>query len=117
VAFGDFRLVAEISASPEGFCASDTDEGALQEAAVELLEYLAGRWPPRPPATASSPMAPASRLHPIIPLLRRRWLATAPGDRECPDAGDSTRSIRRAHVRSSHSVRNARSTKTTRSFH
>jgi hypothetical protein len=45
----DFRLVAEINAAPEGFCASDTDEGSLQEAAVELLEYLAGRWP-TPPA-------------------------------------------------------------------
>lgn len=45
----DFAKVAEISASPVGFCAADTEEGALQEAAAELLEYLAGRWP-SPPA-------------------------------------------------------------------
>ncbi|AQR75775.1 hypothetical protein BXU08_08340 [Sphingomonas sp. LM7] len=45
----DFSLVAEISAAPEGFCPADTDEGALQDAAAELLDYLAGRWP-TPPA-------------------------------------------------------------------
>lgn len=45
----DFGLVAEISASPEAFCPIGTDEGALQEAALELLDYLAGRWP-APPA-------------------------------------------------------------------
>lgn len=45
----DFALVAEISASPEAFCPADTDEGALQEAALGLLDYLAGRWP-APPA-------------------------------------------------------------------
>ncbi len=45
----DFAKVAEINASPEGFCAADTEEGALQEAASELLDYLAGRWP-SPPA-------------------------------------------------------------------
>jgi len=45
----DFRLVAEINAAPEAFCPVDTGEGALQEAALELLDYLAGRWP-SPPA-------------------------------------------------------------------
>ena len=45
----DFRLVAEISASPEGFCPEDSEEGALQEAGSALLEYLVGRWP-APPA-------------------------------------------------------------------
>jgi hypothetical protein len=45
----DFTLVAEISAEPAGFCPTDTAEGALQEAASELLDYLAGRWP-APPA-------------------------------------------------------------------
>jgi hypothetical protein len=45
----DFALVAEISAAPQGFCAADTEEGALQEAGTELLDYLAGRWP-SPPA-------------------------------------------------------------------
>src|SRR4051812_8967738 len=46
---GDFGLVAEINATPEAFCPADTEEGALQEAAAELLDYLAGRWP-APPA-------------------------------------------------------------------
>jgi hypothetical protein len=46
---GDFRQVAEISASPEAFCPEDTHEGALQEAAAELLDYLAARWA-APPA-------------------------------------------------------------------
>ena len=45
----DFSHVAEISAEPAGFCPSDSAEGALQEAATELLDYLAGRWP-APPA-------------------------------------------------------------------
>ena len=45
----DFTLVAEITAEPAAFCPADTAEGALQEAATELLEYLAGRWP-APPA-------------------------------------------------------------------
>lgn len=44
----DFGVVAEISATPEAFCPADTDEGALQEAATELLDYLAGRWPAPP---------------------------------------------------------------------
>lgn len=44
----DFRLVAEIDASPEGFCDEDTDEGALQDAASACLTYLAGRWPSPP---------------------------------------------------------------------
>ncbi|UYY59712.1 hypothetical protein [Sphingomonas sp. S2-65] len=46
----DFSEVARISACPEGFCPEDTEEGALQEAAFELLEYLSGRWP-NPPQT------------------------------------------------------------------
>ncbi|HVJ02216.1 MAG TPA: hypothetical protein VM662_08540 [Sphingomonas sp.] len=46
---GDFKLIAQITASPEGFCPEDSDEGALQEAAAALLDYLAGRWP-TPPA-------------------------------------------------------------------
>jgi hypothetical protein len=45
----DLGLVAEISAVPEGFCPHDSEEGALQEAGAELLEYLGGRWP-TPPA-------------------------------------------------------------------
>jgi hypothetical protein len=44
----DFSHVAEISAEPAGFCPSDSPEGALQEAATELLDYLAGRWPAPP---------------------------------------------------------------------
>lgn len=44
----DFRLVAEIDASPEGFCDEDTEEGALQDAASACLTYLAGRWPSPP---------------------------------------------------------------------
>ncbi len=44
----DFGLVAEIAAPIEAFCPGDTDEGALQEAAIELLDYLAGRWPAPP---------------------------------------------------------------------
>ncbi len=44
----DFRLVAEISAGPDGFCAADSEEGALQDAAAALLDYLAGRWPSPP---------------------------------------------------------------------
>lgn len=44
----DFKLIAEISAGPEGFCPEDTAEGALQEAGAELLAYLAGRWPTPP---------------------------------------------------------------------
>ena len=44
----DFSVVARINATPEAFCPEDTEEGALQEAAVELLEYLAGRWPAPP---------------------------------------------------------------------
>lgn len=45
---GDFDLVAEISASPAGYCSEETEEGALQEAATALLTYLAGRWPVPP---------------------------------------------------------------------
>lgn len=45
----DFRLIAEIAASAEGFCPEDTAEGAMQDAATALLSYLAGRWP-SPPA-------------------------------------------------------------------
>lgn len=45
----DFRLIAEISASPEGFCPEDSAEGAMQDAAMALLAYLVGRWP-APPA-------------------------------------------------------------------
>jgi len=41
----DFRLIAEIDATPEGFCPEDSDEGALQDAASACLTYLAGRWP------------------------------------------------------------------------
>lgn len=44
----DFRLVAEIDASPEGFCPEDSDEGAMQDAASACLNYLAGRWPSPP---------------------------------------------------------------------
>lgn len=47
---GDFSEVARINACPEGFCPEDTEEGALQEAAFELLEYLGGRWPNPPQA-------------------------------------------------------------------
>lgn len=45
----DFRLIAEIAASAEGFCPEDTAEGAMQDAATALLTYLAARWP-APPA-------------------------------------------------------------------
>lgn len=45
----DFRVVAEITATEEGFCPEDTAEGAMQDAATALLEYLAGRWPTTPP--------------------------------------------------------------------
>jgi hypothetical protein len=45
----DFKLIAQISATPEAFCPADTEEGALQEAAAALLDYLGGRWP-TPPA-------------------------------------------------------------------
>lgn len=45
----DFERVAQICATPEGFCPPDSYEGALQDAAVELLDYLSGRWP-APPA-------------------------------------------------------------------
>jgi len=44
----DFRVIAEIDASPEGFCDEDSDEGALQDAASACLTYLAGRWPSPP---------------------------------------------------------------------
>jgi hypothetical protein len=44
----DFRLIAEIAASAEGFCPEDTAEGAMQDAATALLAYLAGRWPATP---------------------------------------------------------------------
>lgn len=44
----DFKRVAIISATPDAFCPEDTDEGALQEAAAALLDYLAGRWPSPP---------------------------------------------------------------------
>ena len=44
----DFRQVARIAATPEGFCPEDSYEGALQEAAAELLAYLSGRWPTTP---------------------------------------------------------------------
>jgi hypothetical protein len=44
----DFRLIAEIAASAEGFCPEDTEEGAMQDAATALLVYLAGRWPATP---------------------------------------------------------------------
>lgn len=46
----DFKRVATISATPEAFCQVDSDEGALQEAAAALLDYLAGRWPTPPAA-------------------------------------------------------------------
>ncbi|MBB5710789.1 hypothetical protein [Sphingomonas xinjiangensis] len=46
----DLSVVAQINAQPEGFCPADTEEGALQEAAFDLLEYLGGRWP-NPPET------------------------------------------------------------------
>lgn len=46
---GDFRLIAEISATPEGFCPEDSAEGSMQDAAAALLAYLVGRWP-APPA-------------------------------------------------------------------
>ncbi|AJP74445.1 hypothetical protein TS85_11185 [Sphingomonas hengshuiensis] len=45
----DLGLVAEISASPAGYCPEDSDEGALQDVATALLVYLSGRWP-SPPA-------------------------------------------------------------------
>ncbi|MET0309650.1 MAG: hypothetical protein ABW023_13165 [Sphingomonas sp.] len=45
----DFRLIAEIAATAEGFCPEDTAEGAMQDAASALLAYLGGRWP-TPPA-------------------------------------------------------------------
>lgn len=41
----DFRAVARLCASPEGFCPPESDEGTLQLAANNLLAYLAGRWP------------------------------------------------------------------------
>ncbi|WP_213982164.1 hypothetical protein [Sphingomonas sp. dw_22] len=44
----DFRLIAEIAVSTEGFCPEDTAEGAMQDAASALLAYLAGRWPATP---------------------------------------------------------------------
>ncbi|OAN57413.1 hypothetical protein A7X12_08955 [Sphingomonas sp. TDK1] len=44
----DFRLVAEIDATPEGFCPEDSDEGALQDAAAACITYLSGRWPNPP---------------------------------------------------------------------
>ncbi|MET3713156.1 hypothetical protein ABIC65_003875 [Sphingomonas trueperi] len=44
----DFRLVAEIDATPEGFCPEDSDEGALQDAAAACITYLSGRWPTPP---------------------------------------------------------------------
>jgi hypothetical protein len=40
----DLATVAEIGATPEGFCHADTAEGRLQEAGAELLGYLSGRW-------------------------------------------------------------------------
>lgn len=46
----DFRRVATISAAPDAFCPQDSDEGALQDAAAALLDYLAGRWPALPEA-------------------------------------------------------------------
>lgn len=46
----DFSELAQINAQPEGFCPADTEEGALQEAAFELLEYLGHRWPTPPEA-------------------------------------------------------------------
>jgi hypothetical protein len=46
----DFKRVAIISAAPEAFCPEGSDEGALQEAAAALLDYLAGRWPSPPEA-------------------------------------------------------------------
>lgn len=44
----DFKRIAVVSATPGAFCPEDSDEGALQEAAAALLDYLAGRWPTRP---------------------------------------------------------------------
>jgi len=44
----DFGVVARINATPDAFCPENTEEGALQEAAAELLDYLAGRWPAPP---------------------------------------------------------------------
>lgn len=46
----DFKRVAAISAAPDAFCPEDSDEGALQDAAAALLDYLAGRWPSPPVA-------------------------------------------------------------------
>ncbi|NYT42141.1 hypothetical protein HZY97_15325 [Sphingomonas sp. R-74633] len=46
----DFKRIATISATPEAFCPADSDEGAMQEAAAALLDYLAGRWPSPPEA-------------------------------------------------------------------
>jgi hypothetical protein len=46
----DYSEAARISAGPEGFCDIDTEEGAIQDAAYELLAYLAGRWPTPPAA-------------------------------------------------------------------
>ncbi len=46
----DFKRVATISAAPDAFCPEDSDEGALQDAAAALLDYLAGRWPTPPAA-------------------------------------------------------------------
>ncbi|KTF70566.1 hypothetical protein ACNFJ7_16535 [Sphingomonas sp. HT-1] len=44
----DFRVIAEIEATPEAFCPEDSDEGILQDAAAACLTYLAGRWPTPP---------------------------------------------------------------------
>lgn len=44
----DLGLVAEIHATPDAFCPADSQEGALQQAAHALLDYLAGRWPSPP---------------------------------------------------------------------
>ncbi|MBB4840165.1 hypothetical protein HNP52_003257 [Sphingomonas kyeonggiensis] len=46
----DFKRIATISATPDAFCPEDSDEGALQDAAAALLDYLAGRWPTPPGA-------------------------------------------------------------------
>ncbi len=44
----DLVQIARIAATPEAFCSEDSDEGAMQEAALALIEYLAGRWPATP---------------------------------------------------------------------
>ena len=46
----DFKRIASISATPDAFCPENSAEGAMQEAAAALLDYLAGRWPTRPDA-------------------------------------------------------------------